>query len=149
MSSRIVTQMKCQLDILGLRARRFLLSDVNTLSIGEACLYEGREIKIRSRLVRGSTSSSCRGTLPPRAVVLPTPRFTNTDSGARSSLSCRGADKPEPVRESRFRSAREGEPLGQSVSFIFVIKRLSGRRARLQCGLRVNIFLLIEGTISK
>lgn len=58
-----------------------------------ACLYEGREIKIRSRR-RGSTSSLYRGTLPPRV----TPWFIlYKRGGARDFLSRRGA----PISPSR------------------------------------------------
>lgn len=72
-------------------------SDVNILSIGGTCLYEGREIKIYARVSSAEALPLHAVALcHPRAVMLPTPRFTNTDTGARDSLSRRGADKPEP-----------------------------------------------------
>jgi len=99
-----------------------------------ACLYEGREIKIRSRR-RGSTSSLCRGTLPPCI----TPRFIQTQQ-QRQGLFIAPEEPISPTHSwvtLPFRA--RGEPFGQSISFTFVIKRLSRPDTiQLWCGSRVK-----------
>lgn len=123
MSSRIVTQMKCQRDTR-LRARvEVLLSDINTLDTGGMPLRRTRDKNTLARAARGSTSSLCHGTLPPHVTPM-----VYTNAAAAPGTFYRAE---EPISSSHswvtlpFRAW--GEPFGQSVSFTFVIKRLSER----------------------
>jgi len=86
-------------------------------------LRRTRDKNTLARVARGSTSSLCHGTLPPHVTPMV---YTNAAAAPETFYR---VEKPISPSHSwvtlPFRAW--GEPFGQSVSFTFVIKRLSER----------------------